>query len=117
MSISAQSSRKFDFVKWMVVFLLFAGGLAANYYYSSIDLPIRIIAWIFIFSLMLLMAAWTDKGRAALKFIGEARNELRRVVWPTKQETIQMTSIVVVMVVVAGLILWGLDARSERAHV
>ena len=35
--------------------------------------------------------------------------ELRKVVWPTRQETIQTTLIVVAMVVVAALILWGLD--------
>jgi preprotein translocase subunit SecE len=44
----------------------------------------------------------------------EARAELRKVVWPTRQETVQTTLIVVVMVVIVALILWALDAVFVR---
>ena len=100
----------FDVLKWMLIVILFGGGLAVNYYYSHIPLPIRMIAWIVLFAVLLAIAAWTAKGKIAAEFLAEARNELRRVVWPTKQETIQTTTIVVVMVVTAGLVLWGLDS-------
>jgi len=110
MSATAKKSNIFDYIKWTLVFILFGGGLAANYYFSDIPLPIRMIAWIILFAAMLALAAWTTKGKVAVEFISDARNELRRVVWPTKQETVQTTIIVVVMVVVAGLVLWGLDS-------
>ena len=44
------------------------------------------------------------------EFAKEAKIELRKVVWPTRQETIQTTSIVMVMVAVTGFILWGIDS-------
>ena len=110
MNATAKTSSIFDFFKWTLIIVLFGCGLAANYYYSHIPLPIRMIAWIVLFAVLLALAAWTAKGKVAAHFIGEARNELRRVVWPTKQETIQTTTIVVVMVVTAGLVLWGLDS-------
>jgi preprotein translocase subunit SecE len=40
----------------------------------------------------------------------EARIEIRKVVWPTRQETTQTTLIVVVMVILVGLILWAMDS-------
>jgi preprotein translocase subunit SecE len=40
----------------------------------------------------------------------EARGEIRKVVWPTRQETTQTTLIVVVVVLVMALLLWGLDS-------
>jgi preprotein translocase subunit SecE len=51
----------------------------------------------------------TSKGGAFLKLVKESRQEIRRVVWPTRQETTQTTLMVAVVVVVMGLILWGLD--------
>ena len=58
---------------------------------------------------MLLVISQTSKGLQLWSFIKGARIELRKVVWPTRQETIQTTLVVVAMVVVAALILWGID--------
>jgi preprotein translocase subunit SecE len=110
MSIRLESSGKLDSLKWLLAFILFSVGLAANYYFSHIALPIRVIAWIILFALIGCLCAWTSKGRQALVFMYEARNELRRVTWPSRQETVQTTTLVATMVVVAGLLLWGLDA-------
>jgi preprotein translocase subunit SecE len=57
-----------------------------------------------------LMALQTSSGRAAWELAKEARVEIRKVVWPTRQETSQTTLIVVVVVIFVGLILWGLDS-------
>jgi preprotein translocase subunit SecE len=43
------------------------------------------------------------------QFAGDARNEVRKVVWPTRQETLQTTLIVIVMVLILGIILWLFD--------
>ena len=43
-------------------------------------------------------------------FAKEAKLELQKVVWPTRQETIQTTSIVMVMVAITGFVLWGIDS-------
>jgi preprotein translocase subunit SecE len=55
------------------------------------------------------IALQTAPGRALWEFIADARMEVRKVVWPTRQETIQTTLIVMAMVVVVGLVLWLFD--------
>ena len=56
-----------------------------------------------------LVASFTTRGKAFLGLLQDARAEVRRVVWPTKQETLQTTGIVVLVVAIMALILWGLD--------
>lgn len=110
MSIKTEDNTKIDIVKWGLVGVLFAAGLYANYHYQAvIALPLRMIGWIVLFSAMLGIACWTSKGKVALSFARESRIELRKVVWPTRQETVQTTILVMVLVLVMGLVLWLLD--------
>ncbi len=44
------------------------------------------------------------------RFFREVRSEIRKVVWPTRRETISFTSVVVVSVVAMGLLVWAMDA-------
>ncbi len=62
--------------------------------------------WLF-FSLGIFF--FTEKGIAFRVFAKESINEVKKVVWPNKQETIQTTMIVIIMVAVTGIILWMLD--------
>lgn len=111
MSVNTESfSSKRNGVLWTLIVLIFLAALVANYYFTSIATPIRIIAWIVIFAGLLGLSVLTDQGRTAVRFIGEAKIELRKVFWPTKQETTQTTLIVMAMVLVTALLLWGVDA-------
>ncbi len=111
MSVNGEAnSGKRNGMLWAFITLVFVAALVANYYFTSIATPIRIIAWIVIFGGLLGLAVLTDQGRIAIRFIGEAKIELRKVFWPTKQETIQTTVIVMAMVLVTALLLWGVDA-------
>ena len=57
-----------------------------------------------------LLLAWqTQLGRATLSFILSSRNEVRKMVWPTRQETVQTTLFVIVTVLVVGVVMWLLD--------
>jgi len=49
------------------------------------------------------------QGRQRLKFIGETISELRKVVWPTRQEALYLTTIVIVVTVAMGITLWVID--------
>lgn len=100
---------KSDVAKWLVAVVFFAVALVLNYYFAKIAMPVRIIGWIVIFAALIAMVAWTTQGRAAIEFLGEAKMELRKVVWPTSQETVQTTGLIVLMVVIFGLIMWGFD--------
>jgi len=57
-----------------------------------------------------LIAMQTLKGRTAVAFAKESRTEVRKVVWPTRQEAIQTTGIVLVVTLLMSLLLWGLDS-------
>ena len=57
-----------------------------------------------------LIAVQTERGQGIWTLIKDARTEIRRVVWPTNQETTQTTLVVLVIVLVFALILWGLDS-------
>ncbi len=56
------------------------------------------------------IAFQTSQGRKAWDFIQEARMELRKVVWPTRQEVIQTTLLIIAMVVITSLLLWAVDS-------
>ena len=106
--VSVTSSR-FDTLKWSAVFLLLIGGLFANAYFNQVAWAIRAASGLILVVAIVLIAFQTDKGRFFWNFVQGARIELRKVVWPTRQETVHTTLIVVAMVVVAAIVLWGID--------
>ena len=98
-----------DFIKWGFVVLLLVSGFVANYYFSQEPLPLRIVGWVVLVCILLAIAFQTVKGRLAWKFFKDARNEMRKVVWPTRHETFQTTLIVIGIVIVFAIIMWGVD--------
>ncbi|RVU29794.1 preprotein translocase subunit SecE [Neptunomonas marina] len=106
----ASEGSKFDIVKWLVVVLLIAVGVVGNSLYSDQSLLYRVIALLVLAGVAGFVAFQTEKGRAFFTLFKEAKNEIRKVVWPTRQETLQTTAMVVVVVLLIGLFLWGLDS-------
>jgi preprotein translocase subunit SecE len=104
-----QSPRGFDHLKWLLVLILLIAGFVANSYFSQVPWAVRAaigIVWIVIAAAI---ALWTTQGQKAWTFIKAARVELRKVVWPTRQETTQTTLVVMGMVLITAIVLWGLD--------
>jgi preprotein translocase subunit SecE len=89
---------------------LVVAGIVANYYYHDIAWPIRLAGWIVLSIVIILVALQTAKGKMFQAFSKDARMELRKVTWPTRQETIQFTIGVVVMVMIMALALWLIDS-------
>lgn len=104
------NTNKFDALKWVVAIFLLALLVLGNAYYGSIALPVRVTIMIVVGIVALLIMLSTKKGHVAWQFAKEARTELRKVVWPNKQETLQTTAMIAVLVIVAALILWGIDS-------
>jgi preprotein translocase subunit SecE len=107
--IENQVQTKLDWLKWLVIAVLTVTGLAANYYYSQQPWPLRLIAGLAVIAIVMGIVMQTQQGIRALSFARDSRMELRKVVWPTRQETMQTTLIIAVMVVILALVLWGLD--------
>jgi preprotein translocase subunit SecE len=108
--VEEKSSRSFDWMKWSLIGILIAGGVWANYNYRQIDWALRFVGWIFLVCFLLFIVLQTGLGRNTWRFCKEARWELRKVVWPTRPETIQTTMIVIAMVIFMSIILWALDS-------
>ena len=71
---------------------------------------VRVVGLLVMGAVAFFIAVKTEKGNAAWNLVKEARGEIRRVVWPTNNETTQTTLVVLVMVFIFSLILWGLDS-------
>jgi len=109
MSVETTASR-FDAVKWVVVIILVAVAVVGNSYYADQSLLYRVLGILALAIVAGLVALQTAKGAAFWALVKGSRTEIRKVVWPTRQETVQTTMIVVAFVLLVALLLWGLDS-------
>ena len=109
MSVETTTSR-FDTIKWIVVAALVALAVVGNSYYADQSLLYRVLGIVAISVVAGLVALQTARGAAFWALVKGSRTEIRKVVWPTRQETVQTTVIVVVFVLLVALFLWGLDS-------
>lgn len=89
-------------------FLLICG-ILGFYYFSGVSLLLRVVALLSIGALSAFIAFQTQPGRQLWQFMADVRMEVRKVVWPSRQETLQTTLVVVSMVLALGIILWLFD--------
>jgi preprotein translocase subunit SecE len=106
----AQQGSGLDGLKWTVVAALVAAGVVGNAWFSEESLLYRVLALVAIALVAALVGVQTSQGHAFWELMKDARVEIRKVVWPTRQETTQTTLIVLALVFVVALILWGLDS-------
>jgi len=96
-------------IKLILAALLAASGVVAYYVLVDYSDLMRVLAVVAAVIASLAVALWSEPGQAAWSFIRAADREVRKVVWPTRRETIQTTMIVVVLVVLVGFVLWLID--------
>lgn len=108
------SGRGLEAVKWLIVAVLLVVAIVGNYYYRAYSLPLRALAVVVIIAIAGAVALLTTKGKGTVAFAREARTEVRKVIWPTRQETLHTTLIVAAVTAVMSLILWGLDGILVR---
>lgn len=99
-----------DKIKLVVAALIVIAGVAGYYIYSDAATLFRIIGILAAVIIAALVAAQTEPGRVALAYVGDARTEVRKVVWPTRKETVQTTLIVLAMVIVVAIGLFLIDS-------
>jgi len=93
----------------VVAALLVLAGVAAYYVLGSSATWLRWAAVVAGLVLGGLVFTFSAQGRAFGRFIAEARIELRKVIWPSKQDTWQTTAVVFGFVVISGVFFWVLD--------
>jgi len=101
---------RFDAAKWLLAIGVVLGGVYANTYFAAEPLIYRVLGGVVLVGIATAIALQTAAGSAAWDLAKEARVEIRKVVWPSREETTQTTLIVVAVVIFVALILWGLDS-------
>ncbi|WP_049630932.1 preprotein translocase subunit SecE [Cellvibrio sp. pealriver] len=100
---------RLDALKWLLVVAIVAAGVVGNSHFSAESVLYRALALLVLAFIAILVALQTAKGVAIADVVRGALVELRKVVWPTRQETNQTTLIVIAVVIVMAIILWLLD--------
>jgi preprotein translocase subunit SecE len=106
---SEEKEYRLDFAKWIVVAALVALGVYGNSHFSAQPVFLRALGLIVIAAVALVIAYNTEKGASLWSLVQGSVIELRKVVWPTRQETNQTTLIVIAVVIFMSLVLWALD--------
>lgn len=117
--MSTQSGSKevcqyLEVIKWLIVNMLLGVAIFGNYYYSDVNLLLRTTVVIITVVVSGAVAVMTKKGQSIVSFYHEARIEVRKVIWPTQQETLHSTLIVIAVTAIISIILWGLDSILVR---
>jgi preprotein translocase subunit SecE len=98
-----------DKAKLVGAAVLLMAGIYGFYYFAGYWTLVRVIGLLVVSGIAAAVAMQTDPGRRLWRFGVDARNEVRKVVWPTRQETTQTTLVVIAMVIVLGVVLWLFD--------
>jgi len=94
----------------LISIIMLLGGIAAYYYYQDLAItPVRVAALIVVTLLASWVAGQTQKGGAFFRFLKESDIERRKVVWPTHQEAVQTSLMVIIVVIIISLFLASVD--------
>ena len=98
-----------DTIKLTVAAFLLVLGITAFYYFASVSTLFRVIGLLIVVGGAVAVVYQTELGRLLWQFVTDSRMEVRKVVWPSRQETLQTTLVVIAMVLVVGILLWLFD--------
>jgi preprotein translocase subunit SecE len=90
--------------------LLLIAGVGAYYWFQDLAItPVRVVGLMAVAAAASFIAAQSDSGASFFRFIKEADIERRKVVWPTHQETLQTSMMVIIVTILISLFLAGVD--------
>ena len=101
-----------DIAKLVLALLVLVAGIVAYSWFGrdgSISASVRLLGVLAALVIALAIAAFTALGRRVRNFIAESQFEMRKVVWPTRDETLKTTGIIIVVVIILSLLLGLID--------
>jgi len=99
-----------DKIKLIGAAVLGLAGLFAFYYFADQSLLMRTLMLLIVAAFVVYLVYMTAKGKRTAAFFRDSRTEVRKVVWPTRQETMQTTLTVFIIVIIVGILLWLFDS-------
>ena len=106
---SESSSNGLDMVKWLLVVVIFGAMVYANNTFPDTSDLIRAGVFVVVTAICLGFASTTEKGKTFLVFAKDSRVEVRKVVWPSRQEATHTTMIIGAATAMVGVLLYFLD--------
>jgi preprotein translocase subunit SecE len=98
-----------DTVKLLIALALLVASIVGYYYFEEESLLYRVLGMLAVIGVGVWIALTTVKGKGLLTFMSGARTEVRKMVWPTRVETMQTTLMVFIIVVLLSIFLWIVD--------
>jgi len=98
-----------DTAKLVLAAAALVGGIAAYYYFENESILLRVAGLLVALAIGTVIAFQSLQGQLLWRFIQNSRNEIRKVIWPTRQETMQTTLTVLVFTLILGIFFWILD--------
>ena len=99
----------FDTAKLALAVAIVVGGIFGSYYYAGLPMVVRVVIVLASLAVAALVVLQSAQGQALSRFVQASRVELRKVVWPTREETVQTTVAVLIFAAVMGTFFWLLD--------
>jgi len=110
MNVKAENtSNPFDLVKMVLALAVLLGGIVAYYWFEDASQLLRVAGVLLAVVLSIVLFMQTEMGRELWEFIQGSRVEIRKVVWPNRQETMQTTIAVIGFTIIMGVFFWLLD--------
>ena len=114
-TLANRSASGADIVKYAVALLLAVAGLGVFYWFGQWPAGIRVIAVVIGLVAGAAVFMTTVKGMQTREFLSESRFELRKVVWPSRQEATKTVWVVIAVVIIISLLLAGMDVIIQAA--
>ena len=109
MATNAESnSSMIDIIKLLIALALLIASIFVFYQFED-SVLFGVLGLLAVAGVGLGVAATSTQGKGLLSFMGAARTEVRKIVWPSRQETMQTTLMVFIIVVILSIILWFID--------
>ena len=111
MNTKAQTeSSMMDTVKLMLTVVIIIAAIVGFYLLDAQPVWVRLLGLLAAVGVAVFVSLQTAKGRRIAAFFTAAHTEVRKVVWPSRQETLQTTLVIFIAVLLTSLFLWGVDS-------
>jgi len=96
-------------LKWSFIFIILLTAIIYDCYFTKIIFSFRIAFICILIYSVLFIFLYTEKGKKIVHFINESKNEVKKIIWPSKTETLYTAFIVSIVTMIMSLLIWGLD--------
>jgi len=108
-NVGQEQSSLLDTLKLLGSVLILLVGIVSYYYLIQISILFRVLMVLASVVVSLVIFFQTQRGKTLWEFFQGSRVEIKKVIWPTRQETFQTTLTVFVFVLIMGIFFWLLD--------